>query len=247
MRDYCNTIVTDGKFTFSCPNCDSVWRLRWVIHVLSAIQTQDEMKAFSSKLNDNSIAKEKKIQPCPHCKNFLERDSAATFMNPNFVQCPKCTAEQGRPIEFCWVCLRPWEEGNQRTCGNANCTGKDPRLQHLQRCQTKRIGKVEGVPTVRCCVKCGTLIQHKNKCKHMVCKCGYAFCFICLKPKAEKSTNYLEFGDEWQCGDAYDSCEVAPRQQFIFEKEPPRLAFLSNLVDEEREMGDVVEEIILDE
>lgn len=211
LKRYCNIVVDGGKFIFSCPNCDSGWQLFVVRHVLSAAMTPAELKTFNRQVNDNFIAGSMKIQPCPGCNNFLERDPKERFVNQNWVQCSLCTASKGRRFEFCWICQKPWK-GDKQSCGNAGCTGKDSRMHHLQTCDTKTIGDVSGVPSVRCCVKCGTLINHTEQCKHMTCKCGHAFCFICLKPKKTDSETC-----EWLCGSWNSPCQVAPRQTKLFE------------------------------
>ena len=76
---------------------------------------------------------------------------------------------------------------------------------------TKKNGKpteVPNVPSVRACDKCGSLINHKEACKHMKCRCGYEFCFICLGKLDEKT-------GMWPCGLFSTSCQVAPRQTTV--------------------------------
>ena len=41
------------------------------------------------------------------------------------------------------------------------------------------------VPNRRCCPKCFQCGSYDQKCKYHKCKCGYTFCFICLKSEAD--------------------------------------------------------------
>lgn len=90
--------------------------------------------------------------------------------------------------------------------GNADCSGEDKRLKALRDSPRKKIGSVEGCPALRACVFCGTLIEHTEACKHMHCRCGKDFCFICLKPRESSG---------WKCGGSSDPCPVAPIQTMI--------------------------------
>lgn len=208
MRDHCTTLVEDSRFLFTCPSCGISWKYFLVRHVLSAAMTDDELESFNRKVNGNFVNSSIKIQKCPGCNIFLQRDSSKAFTNPNWVQCPACSAKNGERFEFCWVCLKPWK-GGSNSCGNDKCTGKDPRIQILETCKTKVVDLTSDVPSTRCCARCGTMIEHIDKCKHMGCpKCHYEFCFVCLKPKTNNG---------WQCGEYDSKCDVAPRQTNLFE------------------------------
>lgn len=104
-----------------------------------------------------------------------------------------------RPLSFKLFCLLS-------ILGNADCSGEDKRLKTLRECPTKKIGGVEGCPIYRACVFCGSLIEHTEACKHMHCRCGKDFCFVCLKPRDSSG---------WKCGGSSDSCPVAPVQTMI--------------------------------
>ena len=90
--------------------------------------------------------------------------------------------------------------------GNEDCSGEDKRLRILRNCQRKTIVGVVGCPSLRACLSCGMLIEHVRACKHMRCRCGKEFCFICLKPKE---------GTSWSCGRYNEACTVAPVQTKI--------------------------------
>lgn len=208
MKDHCTTLVKDSRFLFTCPSCRRSWDYFLVRHVLSAAMTDDDLESFNRKVNANLMNSCIKNQRCPGCKIFLQRDSSKIFSNPNWVQCPVCSAKNGKRFEFCWVCLKPWK-GDKNSCGNDQCTGKDTRIQILKTCKTKAIGPTRDVPNTRCCARCGNLINHTDMCKHMSCpKCHYEFCFVCLKPKTSTG---------WQCGEYDSSCNVAPRQTKVFD------------------------------
>ena len=97
------------------------------------------------------------------------------------LQCLACS--NSRRFEFCWACQREWRGAGVRCCGNQGCDGKDPRLSILATAEKKEIDHIPGCPSIRACPKCGLLINHKDKCRHMTCtSCNAEFCFICLKP-----------------------------------------------------------------
>lgn len=211
IKRYCETVINAGRFIFACPSCQCGWQYFLVRHIMSTAMPTAEFEAFQKKVNENFLSSSPAIQECPTCGNYVRRDPSKHFLNKNWVLCPICTKREGSRVEFCWICRKPWI-GDNNSCGNEGCNGKDPRINHLEKCDTKTIDKVCGVPSIRCCVKCGALINHKDKCKHMTCKCGYVFCFVCLKPK-----NIGKENSEWQCGEYNDACQVAPRQTNLFE------------------------------
>ena len=90
--------------------------------------------------------------------------------------------------------------------GNDDCSGEDKRLRILRNCPRKIIVGVAGCPSRRACPGCGMLIEHERDCKHMRCRCGKEFCFICLKPKESSG---------WTCGSYNTACKVAAVQTRI--------------------------------
>ncbi len=109
------------------------------------------------------------------------------------------------PICPCRYCARS-PQSFRLFPGNADCSGEDRRLRILRNCPRKKIVGVVGCPSLRACVSCGMLIEHVRACKHMHCRCGKEFCFICLKPKE---------GSGWKCGRYNAACDVAPVQNKI--------------------------------
>jgi len=205
---YCMSILTAGRFIFYCPNidrktgvnCRKEWQYVDVRLIASLGET--EQIYFETKINENYMLKASGIQQCPQCSSYCER------MNnkDNRVVCPVCSTKK-QSYEFCWFCLHKWKSSLlTHGCGNEDCTGVDPRLTYLSKVSLKKVGSVDNVPSCRACIKCGMLIEHDSKCKHMLCRCGQQFCFICLKPKS---------GTSWKCGSYNDACAVAPIQTQI--------------------------------
>src|SRR6218665_1634373 len=210
MIVYCNNNIKMGRFRFFCSKCQGKeWQYFLVRHVLSAVKTEDELREIDAAVNKNFM-KSPDMQKCPFCNSYCKRDKTKRFRNINRVVCPLCSKRNGRDVEFCWCCLKSWK-GNMESCGNDGCDGTDPRCPYLAECPTKTVdGNIENVPTVRGCVKCGNLISHNTGCKHMTCRCGYVFCFVCLKP-------YNTISKRWECGWAYSKCPLAPRQKHLDE------------------------------
>lgn len=209
LTAYCRSLLTTGKFEFRCPYkaaptdpfCDQLWEF-FIVKQL-AVLTKAEIKEFETKIAENYLWKAVGIQECPGCRSFCERQNK----KDRRVVCPICTKQKKRSFDFCWYCLKPWLTKDTTNCGNASCTGQDPRIRILKTCPTKVVVGVLNCPDVRACPKCGLLIQHKDACKHMECPCKQRFCFICLK-KANEQGRY-------QCGSYNTKCEVAPRQTTI--------------------------------
>lgn len=201
MKDHTEEELRKGRYKIQCPNCDQNWSLHLVRHVLSSVMSPAQLEAIGEKVNDNYLENSTAVQQCPSCNNFCEH----TDRHENRIHCGFCTTKQGgEEFAFCCVCLKPWQKAQSFTsCGNPGCTGKDARTRYLQECETKTIGDVSEVPRVRRCENCSRLIDHISECKHMTCKCGFNFCFVCLKPQI--------YG-EWQCGSHSCVCKVAPRQ-----------------------------------
>jgi len=107
---------------------------------------------------------------------------------------------------FCWCCGNAWEDLSSSFCGYERCPTRtrEDIINILTTCPTKKIGSVVEVPEIRGCPTCGQMVNHIDACKHMACRCGAAFCFVCMKPQL-KSGNY-------QCGGSSDVCPVYKRQ-----------------------------------
>lgn len=201
---YCRSLLTAGKFIFLCPyvdptnvavRCNREWSYIEVRRF--AVLTDDEQKEFETKISENYLKKAMGIQECPGCQTLCER------MDPKDKRliCRICTKEKGRRFDFCWHCLHEWRGAGTDKCGNEECSNEDHRLRILREAPVKYVVGVK-TPSRRACPQCGMLIEHAAKCKHMVCRCGVQFCFICLKVKE----------DEWKCGFFNAKCEPAARQ-----------------------------------
>jgi len=102
---------------------------------------------------------------------------------------------------FCFCCGEEWIEGH--ICDNQF---RKDLIEILKTAPVKKIGQVEGVPSVRACPNpsCSQLLFHIEYCKHMHCQgCKKRYCHVCLKPKLD---------GKWQCGGSSDRCPIAPRQ-----------------------------------
>ena len=202
MSNYFTTGIEKGFTKFECPNCGKDWQYFCIRHVLSAKYGNQELHAFDMKMQEIYMIQKPGVQQCPFCHHHCEWQSDSN----DRVVCVVCTKKNGKTTEFCWKCLNPWR-GNQH-CGNKECGSLESKLELLQTCETKTIGEVPNVPSVRACDKCGALINHKEACKHMKCRCGYEFCFICLGKLDEKTRM-------WPCGSYLTPCQVASRQTSV--------------------------------
>jgi len=151
-----------------------------------------ELELLSAR---NVIEIDYDLQKCIECKTLLYRNQK----DNNFTvrtECPLCSSSV-----FCWGCNEKWSDGH--IC---DTSFKAQTMEIISKCDTKQIGNVKKVPSIRCCPKCNQLINHRSACKHMKCSfCKTDFCFVCLKMKKKTS---------WQCGGSSDRCPIHKRQNY---------------------------------
>ena len=191
MTEYCLSEVQKGRYKFSCPSCSTIWDYFLVRHV--ARFDDGTRSKIEKHVTENYISQEKGYQECPGCTTRCIPINDGDIR----LQCPACSI--GRRFEFCWACLREWKDTGFQWCGNKGCSGKDPRFRILSVAEKKEIDGIPGCPSIRACLKCGLLINHRERCRHMTCtSCSAQFCFICLKP--------------WRTGHLSTPCRIASVQ-----------------------------------
>ena len=156
----------------------------------------EELESVEKKISKNALEKDDSFRKCPGCRTWCFRDNKSNIC----VYCGDCSKTNGKPYHFCWECCEEWRSRlGAEKCGNDHDSNK---IQNyiLSTCEEKFIEEVKA-PSMRACPKCGQLIEHEDKCKHMDCPCGHSFCFFCLKPQT---------ASDRPC--RYTSCTVAPRQ-----------------------------------
>merc|ERR1712087_1100578 len=98
--------------------------------------------------------------------------------------------------ELCWCCGAEWTDGH--FCGEAF---KRDLCEILKSAEVKRIGEVDGVPSIRSCPECCQLIFHMSACKHMQCTaCKCRFCHVCLGVRDKEKG--------WACGSYSSRCPI---------------------------------------
>jgi len=205
VKRTCEDTLKNGGYKFFCPACDFELTVAVVRHILSIVRSGKELNALLDRMNENYINRpDTDIRRCAVCGVNWRRDFTKRWPgHRNRVVCNTCSRNQGRQVEYCWGCRQEWR-GNAYTCGHTDCTWEEEQLRALANCGTKTIGSVHGCPVIRACPRCGTLIHHEDGCKHMSCRCGCDFCFVCLKRK--KRFYY------WKCSAYGTSCPIAARQ-----------------------------------
>ena len=205
MTMFLRSLISGRKYVILCPgydkhgkSCGTEWdyNLCKRVGMLSNLEMQEFEKGFAIIY----ISQKLDYKNCPVCKTFVEKPPT---LNHNRVSCSVC-AKNGKALDFCWLCLQTWKNSKNEHCGNVSCGCKKDMVVILKNCPSIKIYEAEGVPSIRACPECNTLINHIEKCKHMKCLgCRKEFCFVCLSVK----TN-----EKWLCGTYEDSCPIAPRQ-----------------------------------
>ena len=178
MTAYILSEVNKGKYTFRCPypECKNIWEFYLVRHVIGL--GNEAISKIEKDVTENCILKGHGCQQCPGCNSLCDPTNKGDIR----LRCPACSHGVAKPYDFCWACQRPWNGAGVRHCGNVGCDGRDPRLKILSVAARKSIDLIPGCPSIRGCPKCGLLINHVDKCRHMICtSCKAEFCFICLR------------------------------------------------------------------
>ena len=194
LYDMCNTeIYSNKKWEIHCPSCNKVWP---VDEILKCGVTQAEIQKLVKGMSENWCMNNKSedIRQCPGCCGYCMR---ADLSNRR-VRCINCTQQKVRVFEFCWYCLCEW-------VGDHRCKKETSLI--LQAAPIKEICRVQ-CPSIRACPKCGFIIEHAERCKHMTCKsCKQEFCFVCLCLKQPDG--------RWPCGSYSTECPPAPKQNVV--------------------------------
>ncbi|XP_006893557.1 PREDICTED: uncharacterized protein LOC102855121 [Elephantulus edwardii] len=178
LTAWCRSLMDQGHFKLYCPavvdedKCGAEWPYSEVRRC--AVLSDTEQREFEQKLALMAAKLYCDYKECPRCKSLVERKDLTTIR----VFCIICTN-----YEFCWQCLRAWKGAGKPSdrCDNVGC--RDPSLDTLASCVTKDLpgSEIQGCPSIRACPTCGMLIEHKEKCKYIVCsRCHVEFCFACL-------------------------------------------------------------------
>ncbi|XP_006893556.1 PREDICTED: uncharacterized protein LOC102854719 [Elephantulus edwardii] len=178
LTAWCRSLLDQGYFKLCCPadvdgeKCGAEWPYPEVRRC--AVLSDTEQREFEQKLALMAAKLYCDYKECPRCKSLVERKDLTTIR----VFCIICTN-----YEFCWQCLRAWKGAGKPSdrCDNVGC--RDPSLDTLASCVTKDLpgSEIQGCPSIRACPTCGMLIEHKEKCKYVVCsRCHVEFCFACL-------------------------------------------------------------------
>jgi ribosomal protein S27AE len=99
--------------------------------------------------------------------------------------CPKCHRW------MCFFCNENWDSSTMRnqqyTCGLSTCTYQ--QYLTFEMVASSIYNGDLGMPNIRCCPKCGTLVVYGDHSKFNECaNCHYWFCFLCLKSQIECGT-----------------------------------------------------------
>lgn len=203
MTDFLRNLIQQRIYLIECPGinsegkvCRKVWDFGLCAKV--GVLTKEERNEFENGFAKNLILVLLKAKSCPQCSNLVMKgDNIST----DRVSCFKCKND------FCWICMKQWKGGVPKGCGNFGCGSPEEQIQILASCKLKDIGsKIKGVPEIRACPACKTMINHASDCKHMTCyNCKESFCFMCLSVKPKDK--------DWICGGPYDPCPtMAPKQ-----------------------------------
>ena len=193
LADYCKSEVVDNhKLEVHCyiSGCDKEWP---ILYICKCGLTAAEINLIQKTISLNFINYGTRIRQCPGCGAYCDR------VNPSdrVVRCGQCSAKTQSAYDFCWHCSSPWTSGHK-------CDTQ--AINEVLASAAKKETAIYGMkcPSIRACPKCFALIEHIDKCKHMLCpSCKQEFCFVCLRLKTD---------GKWHCGTHSTKCETAQVQ-----------------------------------
>ena len=138
---YCYNAIKDGAHFIQCPayKCSVVWSFENIID--AACLTPVETKEFERKMISNRLSNQtNEVKKCPGCETYCRRIKE----NKTRMRCKKCTSANGRNFDFCWSCLREWNNSKKAGwCGNLECVDHTELFECLANCRTKTLNGVE--------------------------------------------------------------------------------------------------------
>ena len=207
LMDYCWSELNANKTEVRCFLCTKKWEIDSIKQYSGA--SQEEFREIEKRLSLNYCSASDDINQCPKCKSYCSRihpDKAC-------VVCKICSKSTGSTYQFCWFCLRQWNNRGSDSCGHEDCRGREDlkRLQNTAKVIVQREPRVE-IYALRACPCCGEIMECRDRRKYRAqcAKCQTEFCFICLRPKSQGS---------WFCDSSRANCKLAPIQKKIPKKQ----------------------------
>lgn len=118
--------------------------------------SSDLLKRYKEKAEEFKVAIDSRVYCSePDCGLFIKRD---------LISMAQKTARCGRGHQICLICRQPAHP--------ADATCPQDRDQQL----ADNLAELEGWKR---CYKCKLLIEHREACQHMTCRCGAEFCYVC--------------------------------------------------------------------
>ncbi|PMB73250.1 putative E3 ubiquitin-protein ligase ARI5 [Beauveria bassiana] len=96
---------------------------------------------------------------------YCHVSECSVMIPPKNINLAKRVARCSQNHSTCTICRRPAHGKNE-------C----PEDQEMN--MTNRLAEEEGWKR---CSKCRALVEHREACQHMTCRCGYQFCYVCCR------------------------------------------------------------------
>ncbi|CAD6258866.1 unnamed protein product [Miscanthus lutarioriparius] len=161
------------------------------------------LEIMVQRMREGQIPPSQKIYcPYPKCSALMSlgevihpmQESSSRYTAADAATLRKCVKCRG---SFCLSCKVPWHDGMscyEYKMRYPHARPEDAKLQNLAR---QRLW--------RQCVKCKHMIELAEGCYHMICVCGYEFCYTC--------------GKEWKNKKASCSCPLWDERNIIREED----------------------------
>lgn len=200
--DYCWSELNADKTEIHCPLCTREWTVDVIKWYGGA--SKDEFKHMEKRLSLNFCIVSDDIKECSRCHSFCSRINE----DNSCVVCKVCSKKSRTDYQFCWHCLRQWNNSGSKSCCYEDCHEKEDleRLQNTDKMIIQEQPRLE-IYALRACPCCGKIMScPREKWKVECVKCKTEFCFVCLRRKSQGS---------WFCGSQMVDCTLAPIQKKI--------------------------------
>ncbi|TVU04353.1 hypothetical protein EJB05_50087, partial [Eragrostis curvula] len=197
-RGYLRAVVEDGgarSLALRCPepSCRAPVA-RELVDAAAGAADRARYAAFAARSYVEDSGGRIKWCPAPGCTNAVELDGGAGNAAADVVCwcghafCFRCGEEAHRPVTC--ETVRRWQAKNSSNAETANWV-----LTHTKHCP-----------------RCRQPIEKNQGCNHMRCRCGHAFCWLCLGP-AGKGNHYMCVGQPQHVKNVGGSKEEQKRRQ----------------------------------
>lgn len=173
-----------------CPHVGCKFELK--IEDCRKFSTTEVLDVMRQRQKEASIPITQKVYcPYPRCSALMSKTEVRVINNA--IGAGRCTKCHG---VFCINCKVPWH--NNMTCSDYK------KLNPYPCAEEAKLKSLARKNQWRQCVKCKNIIELKDGCYHIYCRCGHEFCYTC--------------GAEWKNKKATCACPIWNERNIVYDE-----------------------------